>query len=274
MDNIKIMWFLFGHQTIIPDEYATPSNSGFYRFYYVRNGNCILHDGKETFLLEKGNVYIIPRKSYAFTYGESNQFDHILGHFQIEGWQFNNLIQFRPENDKTFEDFIRLLNQLFDTVLHNPKQLNMQTDMTCLFSDDKFFPVLSNTMSALVTYLYLSIYRVSDTKDALDHVVDYINNHLDHELTNDTLAKIAKYSRAYFIQEFTKKYGISPQKYVVKARISQAIVMLMGDEKAYNIAYKIGYDNPKSFARAFKREVGLSPKNYKALHYDTIHNFR
>ena len=81
-----------------------------------------------------------------------------------------------------------------------------------------------------------------------------------------------QYSRAHFIQEFTKAYGISPQKYVVKVRISQAIQMLMNNEKIYNIAYKVGYDNPKSFARAFKRETGISPQKYKEINHLNFNN--
>lgn len=43
--------------------------------------------------------------------------------------------------------------------------------------------------------------------------------------------------------------------------------MLMNDEKVDDIAYRLGYESPKSFSRAFKREVGISPQHYKILHY-------
>ena len=33
--------------------------------------------------------------------------------------------------------------------------------------------------------------------------------------------------------------------------------------KSYDIAYYIGYDNPKNFSRAFKAYFGMTPKEYR-----------
>lgn len=40
---------------------------------------------------------------------------------------------------------------------------------------------------------------------------------------------------------------------------------LLGDiqYKSYDIAYYIGYDNPKNFSRAFKAYFGMTPKEYR-----------
>ena len=34
--------------------------------------------------------------------------------------------------------------------------------------------------------------------------------------------------------------------------------------KSYDIAYYIGYDNPKSFSRAFKNYYGMTPMEYRS----------
>lgn len=272
MDNIKLTWFLFGRQSGIPEEYATMSHFGFYRFYYVCDGESYFRDENGTIRLEKGNVYLLPRKSYALTTGESKYFYHIWGHFQIEGWQFNNVIKINLSDDPIFQNYVSLIQQMAEVMLHNPNEQTAAYDMITLFSDERYFPVMSETVSAFVTYLYLNLHHHRENKSTLEAVVDYINRNLSLDLSNEALAQIAQYSRAHFIQEFTHAYGIPPQKYVVKARISQAIVMLMNNEKVYHIAYKIGYDNPKSFARAFKRETGLSPQKYKEIHYLNVYN--
>lgn len=272
MENIKLTWFLFGRQSDIPEEYATMSHFGFYRFYYVCDGESYFRDENGTIRLEKGNVYLLPRKSYALIPDENQYFYHIWGHFQIEGWQFNNVIKINLSDDPVFRDYIALIQQMSEVMLHSPNEQTATHDMITLFSDERYFPVMSEVVSSFVTYLYLNLYHHSESKSTLETVVDYINRNLSLDLSNEVLAQIAQYSRAHFIQEFTHTYGIPPQKYVVKARISQAIVMLMNNEKIYHIAYKIGYDNPKSFARAFKRETGLSPQKYKEIHYLNVHN--
>lgn len=274
MNSIRTSWFLFGRQSEIPEEYAVMSNFGYYRFYYVESGSCYFQDNNERILLEAGNIYLLPRKSYSLTYSEEKRFEHIWGHFQIDGWQFNNPIKLDLRDDIIFSDYAQLLRKLASTVFHKPASFENQTDMICLFSDDCYFDTVADFLCSLINYIYLSIHKSDVNKKPLDAIIDYINSNLDKDLSNDTLAEMAQYSKAHFIQEFSRIYNISPQKYVIKARMSQAITMLMNNEKIYNISYKVGYDNPKSFARAFKRETGLTPQDYRIIHYLNIHNIQ
>lgn len=52
--------------------------------------------------------------------------------------------------------------------------------------------------------------------------------------------------------------------YLTKTRMEKACELL-GDiqYKSYDIAYYIGYDNPKNFSRAFKAYFGMTPKEYR-----------
>jgi AraC-like DNA-binding protein len=46
--------------------------------------------------------------------------------------------------------------------------------------------------------------------------------------------------------------------------ISEAKNMLVGGSRSISeIAYQLGFENPPYFARLFKKEVGMSPKEYK-----------
>lgn len=46
--------------------------------------------------------------------------------------------------------------------------------------------------------------------------------------------------------------------------ISEAKNMLVvGDRSISEIAYQLGFENPPYFSRLFKKEVGMSPKEYK-----------
>ena len=271
MKPVKTTWFLFGKQSEIPEDYSDPTYYGYYRFYYVKNGDCWFSDKEKKVLLQKGNVHLLPRKPFALAYGNEKVFEHIWGHFQIEGWQFNDVLKISLDDHPVFKDFVALICDFVDAHFKAPKPFENQTDMINLFSDDEYFDIMSNMLSSFVGYIYRTLFENEVYKKPLDGIIDYINSHLDQDLANDTLAEIAQYSKAHFIQEFSRIYNISPQKYVIKARMSQAITMLMNNEKIYNIAYRVGYDNPKSFARAFKRETGYTPQDYRAIHYLTIH---
>jgi AraC-like DNA-binding protein len=46
--------------------------------------------------------------------------------------------------------------------------------------------------------------------------------------------------------------------------ISEAKNMLVsGEQNVSEIAYQLGFENPPYFSRLFKKEVGLSPKEFK-----------
>lgn len=46
--------------------------------------------------------------------------------------------------------------------------------------------------------------------------------------------------------------------------VSEAKNMLVaGDIGIAEIAYKLGFDNPPYFSRLFRKEVGMSPKEFK-----------
>ena len=263
----KTTWFSFERRTKLPAEYSANSKFGFYRLLYAFGGSCIYEYENGTRVLESGAVYLLPAKAYSIKCNDGECFDHIWAQFQIDGWQFNEIIEINIKNDPVYANYLSLIRSLSECYYNESGE-----NITSISGGEKIFPVFSNLFSSFATYLYLYIYKTDDNKNFLDKVVDYIKNHLSSDLSNDALAETVQYSRAHFIQEFTKAYGISPQKYVVKVRISRAIQMLMNNEKIYNIAYKVGYDNPKSFARAFKRETGISPQKYKEINCLNLSN--
>jgi AraC-like DNA-binding protein len=40
-------------------------------------------------------------------------------------------------------------------------------------------------------------------------------------------------------------------------------MLVVGDQSISEIAYRLGFENPPYFSRLFKKEVGMSPKEFK-----------
>lgn len=81
--------------------------------------------------------------------------------------------------------------------------------------------------------------------------------------TVETLAARAGMSRASFAAKFRNKAGITPLEYLTKQRIAAARVLLREDFAISEIANRVGYDSPISFARAFARVAGTTPGAYR-----------
>ena len=67
-----------------------------------------------------------------------------------------------------------------------------------------------------------------------------------------------------FSRRFKRATGYRPIDYVHTLRIEEAKQMLeTGDANIEEIGREVGYEDPASFRRIFKRNVGISPSNYR-----------
>ena len=76
------------------------------------------------------------------------------------------------------------------------------------------------------------------------------------------LATAASMSRASFAAKFHKVVGITPADYLVSWRVSLAQKLLREGRPIALIADEVGYESPSALARAFRRKVGASPREW------------
>lgn len=98
-------------------------------------------------------------------------------------------------------------------------------------------------------------------KYKLNRVVDYINAHLDRDLSLAAIAAEANMSRYHFSRLFKQSMGLSVHQYVIQCRVERAKqLLLQGDLNVADIAYQVGFANPSHLSYHFKRLVGVTPK--------------
>lgn len=94
----------------------------------------------------------------------------------------------------------------------------------------------------------------------LNAAIDYIENHLDSEISYEEAAKIACCSTFYFQRLFTYISGVSLSEYIRRRRMTQAAFELQRTEKkVLDVALKYGYTSPTSFNRAFQSVHHVTP---------------
>ncbi|MEM8796701.1 MAG: AraC family transcriptional regulator [Pseudomonadota bacterium] len=82
----------------------------------------------------------------------------------------------------------------------------------------------------------------------------------------DTLAAEAGMSRSAFVERFSQVMGVAPSRYMLNQRMELAKALLQDDRMTTaEIAFKVGYDAPEAFSRAFKRETGHAPGSWRDL---------
>jgi len=95
-------------------------------------------------------------------------------------------------------------------------------------------------------------------------VIDYISGHLDEKLDLDKLSHISAISPYHFHRIMSAYLGEPIGSYIIRCRIEASSILLKySSHQIDEIAYKIGYDSPASFTKAFKKYFGVSPTEFR-----------
>jgi AraC family transcriptional regulator len=96
-------------------------------------------------------------------------------------------------------------------------------------------------------------------------VVDYIDAHLENDLNVAMLSHGASFSTFHFHRQFSVLFGIGVYKYIRLRRLKRASQQLAfrNDMEIIDIALSAGYESPESFARAFKKNLGQRPSEFR-----------
>ena len=90
----------------------------------------------------------------------------------------------------------------------------------------------------------------------------YIEEHYNTEITLETIACKAGYSKEYFSKRFKEIVGENFKTFLDYVRTSEAQRMLTHENLTVSeVAERVGYSNLSSFSRAFKRVKGYPPSN-------------
>ena len=98
----------------------------------------------------------------------------------------------------------------------------------------------------------------------LFRVLDYIDRHLEGDLTLDSVASVACLSRFHFARAFRQAVGQSPHRYVIARRLERAKVLLIeGEAPLVEIALALRFSSQANFTRAFRQAAGMAPGQYR-----------
>ena len=101
--------------------------------------------------------------------------------------------------------------------------------------------------------------------ERLRRVRDYVEAHLDEDLSLTVLADIACLSPYHFSRSFKEAVGVGPQRYVIQRRLERAKVLLRRTrEPLAVIALEAGFGDQSHFTTIFHREIGVTPGRFRA----------
>jgi AraC family transcriptional regulator len=101
--------------------------------------------------------------------------------------------------------------------------------------------------------------------ERLQRVRDYVEAHLDEDLSLTILSGIACLSPYHFSRSFKEAAGVGPQRYVIQRRIERTKTLLRGTHQPLAlIALEAGFPDQSHFTTTFRREIGVTPGQFRA----------
>jgi AraC-like DNA-binding protein len=95
--------------------------------------------------------------------------------------------------------------------------------------------------------------------------LDLIHQSPERKWTVKELAEAAALSRSAFSARFTEIVGEPPLTYLTRWRMLRATRLLKNEVSMETIAEQLGYESEAAFRKAFKREVGIPPAQYRRV---------
>lgn len=100
--------------------------------------------------------------------------------------------------------------------------------------------------------------------DVASKILNYINeNYKRQDVTPASVCEEFGYNAAYVSRFFRASFGVGLKKYITLLRLRAALEMIDGGRHSVTYAVmECGFGSPRSFYRAFREELGCTPKEY------------
>lgn len=249
------------------------------------------HSAVEVIMCLKGHVQIdIPHHSYQVMAGEVLFIPSAMPHsLRMDAGSARNLFLFEVDYLLSFHDFLLLapmcaspIHIVQDSPLSQPVRHSLDQIIQIYHSDD---PLKNMVMYTHLLEIYvmlgheflvssmasegLSVEKRFAYLELLQHVIEYVNQHLAEDLPLEKIASEAGFSKYHFIRLFKKLTGETFHQYLCKQRISRAeSLMRQSDLSVLQIAMRTGFNSIATFNRIYKDMRGMTPSQYRSLYRD------
>ncbi len=246
----------------------------YYEFYFFLEGNVSIQIDKELYAVTYGDIVIMPPgishrpvihnvdvPYRRFVFWISQEFcSHLLNLSPDYGYLMQ-LVQtqkkFLFHNDRvTFHSIHSRLITLLEEMQGN--RFGKAANISLCVND-------------LILHLNRLIYErfhpvsVKETTSLYESICTFIETHMEEDLSLERLAGEFFVSKYHIAHIFKENLGLSIHQYITKKRLAYCRQSILSDVSITKAYETYGFGDYSSFYRAFKKEYGISPKDFRDM---------
>ncbi len=238
------------------DYFISRNRSDYHVIEFIASGKGMLTVNGKNFSLEKGDVYLLPAESsHSYRADPEQPFQKLWCNFYSETFTkiqadyrlIGKYVFHAPECE---EDFIRLVEiAAFGSCVNDNEWSNIAS-------------ILMNVLNKIAAREY----RPEGGTAVAARAKEILDNSIFDNITVEELTKQLFVSKVILTREFKRMYGMSPYRYYLNKKLSQAKLMLhYSDLTVKEISDKLCFSDEHYFSGLFKRKIGVTPSDFRKM---------
>ncbi len=231
--------------------------------------------GKITYLLQEGDILVIPpgelheliapkeglRRILLFDYSLISSLKGINNIFSV-------LNQPRLITPRNAPDTNHELSKLYDEIVYEYNSNNTLREVAIYSLIIKMFVIMGRKyMNTEYIFPDVKLNKQKEYIEKFNLIFDYINDNYMEEISLDTIADVAGFSKFHFSRLFKQFTDMSFYDYLNQRRVKEAEKLLLNPNLSITeVAMRSGFSSISTFNRVFKNFKECTPTEFKNLY--------
>jgi len=220
----------------------------YYCVSLITNGTELLHNTHQEFIAPAGSISVTQANEVHRNYA-----------FSQNGYSYKTL--YINPDVLAFYNNGRSVAAL-DRVIYNQQLFNQ---LQQLFQQHLVPPDRWKSALTQLTVYATTPYEGSHMQSYFDKIDDIISTNINKPIEAEWLAGKFRMSKYHFIRSFKQAKGITPQAYIMLAKLARTKTMLLQGMPLADIADEFGFHDHSHYTRSFKKYFGVAPSLYRNL---------
>ncbi len=266
-----------GITTVVHDGFKELHHHDFYEILYIRKGKFRFKVDEKNYELEPGDiVFITPSTLHVLEQFNNVESERVvinvsdkylekissvktnLGDVftKVENTK-NYCVTLKPESRSRFDKYINSL---------------MENQVSDEYGADILYSIKFSQLMILLNVSYDDSLEVDlETENPIiAECVEFIKKNLDKPLVIDDIANYTCLSPSTISHTFKEQTGISVHRYIIKKKMVLAKNLIKDNIPFNEVFERCGFNDYTSFFRCFKKEYGITPKDYRNSLFNSI----